>query len=111
LGNRFQPGLCAVEYYDAIGIVGGVTCRKHELIPGLSFDGAVMTGMNELLEQAGSAQYSVKLLKKLGEITLKSCTGASCVLSCCSRHLTEMLIASINSSVNSYHQYRNYPAY
>jgi len=84
-GDAMAPAaslaVSAVEYYDAIGIVGGVTCRKHELIPGLSFDGAVVTCMNELLEQAGSAQYSVKLLKKLGEIALKSCTeGASSLL-------------------------------
>ena len=62
--------LNAVEYYEEMGMLGGSLCRKHELVPGLSIDRAAMTCFSELLERAGSAQYSVKLLKTVGRIVL-----------------------------------------
>jgi hypothetical protein len=53
------------------GVLGQYCCRPYELIPGLSVDGAVRTGLKELLQHAGSAQYSVKLIKLLAELSLK----------------------------------------
>lgn len=46
-GDAMAPAaslaLTAVEYYDVLGILEGVTCRENELVPGLSVDGAVLT--------------------------------------------------------------------
>jgi hypothetical protein len=70
-GDAMAPAaslaLTAVKYYEELGILGGPTCREYEIVPGLTFDAAVMTCMSELLENAGSAQYSVKLLSLLGD--------------------------------------------
>ena len=70
-GDAMAPAaslaLTAVQYYEALGILGGPTCREYEIVPGLTFDRVVMTCMSELLDNAGNAEYSVKLLSLLGD--------------------------------------------
>ena len=70
-GDAMAPAaslcLTALQYYDELGILGGPTCREHEIVPGVTFDGVVATCMRELLDNAGSAQYSGKVIKLLGD--------------------------------------------
>ena len=70
-GDAMAPAaslaMTAVQHYEKLGILGGPTCREYEIVPGLQFDSAVITCIGELLERAGSRQYSGKLLKDMGE--------------------------------------------
>ena len=45
--------------------LGEEHCRPHELVPGLTWDGAVKTCLNELIQHAGSAQWSERLLNHI----------------------------------------------
>ena len=61
--------LTAIEYYTEISMLSTAPlCGKHEVVPGLAIDRLAMTCMSELSEGAGSAQYSVKLLKMVGSM-------------------------------------------
>ena len=56
----------AIEYYTFNSILCDTSfCNKYELVPGLAIDRLAMTCMREILDGAGSASYSAKLLKKL----------------------------------------------
>jgi len=69
-GDAMAPAaslaLTAVKSYRSATTPLSPLCREHELAPGLPIDRLVMTCMSELLERAGSATYSVKLLEHVG---------------------------------------------
>ena len=71
-GDAMAPAaslaLTAVQKYFELDIVGGPNCRELEIVPGLTYDGAVRTCLSELLENAGSGQYSAKLLSILSNV-------------------------------------------
>lgn len=72
-GDAMAPAaslaLTAIEYYTEISMLStSPLCGKHEVVPGLAIDRLAMTCMSELSEGAGSAQYSVKLLKMVGSM-------------------------------------------
>jgi len=70
-GDAMAPAaslaLTATETYQS---GRSLLCGKHELVPGLAIDKLVITCLSELLEAAGSAQYSVKLLERVGKIVM-----------------------------------------
>ncbi|KAL7452512.1 hypothetical protein ACHAWC_004238 [Mediolabrus comicus] len=75
-GDAMAPAasfaMTAIDYYKTNSMLGEVPlCQKHELVPGLAVDRLVMTCLSELTEGAGSANYSVKILRTLGELAKK----------------------------------------
>mmetsp|Transcript_14057 Transcript_14057/g.21089 ORF Transcript_14057/g.21089 Transcript_14057/m.21089 type:complete len:513 (+) Transcript_14057:192-1730(+) len=72
-GDAMAPAaslaVTAVEYYRVHNLLCEEhLCNAHELVPGLAIDHLAMTCMKEILDGAGSASYSSKLLKGLKDI-------------------------------------------
>lgn len=75
-GDAMAPAasfaMTAIDYYKMNSMLGETPlCQKHELVPGLAVDRLVMACLSELTEGAGSASYSVKILRSLGELAKK----------------------------------------
>lgn len=75
-GDAMAPAaslaVTAVQYYRDNNLLGEQPlCNAHELVPGLAIDRLVMTCMKEILDGAGSASYSSKMMKILKDVVGK----------------------------------------
>ena len=72
-GDAMAPAaslaITAITLYNDRRNLGGISCREHEIVPGLTVDGAVTTSFKELGQHSASGQYSVKMIKVMADLS------------------------------------------